>query len=1090
MMVPPLQGFDRFVGGDPGRCPGLVWGRAFGPPSVAVVKVFDTPASLGRVLVLASLCVSIFAAAHGAPLPPDHAERMTKGLEIFRTDVAPLLKEHCVRCHGGEKTKGDLDLVTRDGFLKGGADGVAVVPFSAAESKVMKMLRHEEEPYMPEKKPRLPDAAIAKFTAWIDAGAPYSEPLIEGRKPARDRSVVTAEDRKWWAFLPLAKVAVPQREAGTPVRSADATADKSVRLTSSSHPIDAFLAVKAAEKKLTLAAPADAATLVRRAYLTLHGIPPTPEQGDAFAKSFAANPQDAMAKLADELLASPRYGERWARHWLDVARFAESSGFEHDYDREGAFHFRDFVIRALNDDMPYDEFVRWQLAGDEFAPGNPLALMATGFLGAGVFPTQITANEVERTRYDAMDDMLSTTSAAFLGLTVGCARCHDHKYDPIPTQDYYRMLSTFTTTTRSVIDLDVNPEQNAPKLREWTAKREPLAAELARHEKELRGKFDGWLASGAEMPKSATWSVLTFSETKSQAGATFTRLDDGSYLAGGTNGGQDTYTFTAGTPLRRITGLRLDALAHPSMHKGGPGRADNGNFALSKIRVFAKATGGGAETEVKLAKAVADFEQNKASLRIASSLDDNAKTGWAIDPQFGKDHSAVFTFAAPVDFEGGASLRVVLEFAVNKQHSIGRPRLSVIADTEPRLDAESLPGPVAAVFDALRKRNVLDDKQSGTLFDWWKRRDAGWLALDAKLAKHDAAKPANTVKVLVCAEGYKPLTMHSQGANFFANTHILKRGNTELKDGVAAQRFLQVLMPSEDAAKQWAWAPPQGAQFSGRRRSLANWITDTERGAGALAARVIVNRVWQHHFGRGLVATPNDFGRTGAPPSNPELLDWLAGELIRGGWKLKPLHKLIMTSSAWQQNSVRDAAKETADPVNDTFTRRVPQRLEGEAIRDSMLSVSGLLEATMFGPGTKDERSKRRSIYFTVKRSQLIGSMVAFDQPEPLASQGARPTTTVTPQALMLMNGPQVREWAEAFAARMEKETGDDARIAQAYRIAIGRPARSEEAKAARAFIAAQTASYTAEGKPNAAHIALADFAQVMFGLNDFAYLE
>jgi mono/diheme cytochrome c family protein len=1008
-------------------------------------------------------------AASAAPVPSDHAERMTRGLEIFRRDIGPLLKEHCVKCHGGEKTKGDLDLVTREGLLKGGEDGVAVVPFSAAESKVMKMLRHEEEPYMPEKKPRLPDAAIAQFAAWIDAGAPYAEPLIEGRKPAKDRSVVTAEDRQWWAFQPLAKVKPPGGAA---------------------HPIDAFLAVKAAEKNLTFAARAEPRVLVRRAYLTLHGVPPAPEQIAAFEKDFTANPQAATTKLADELLASPRYGERWARHWLDVARFAESSGFEHDYDREGAFHFRDFVIRALNDDMPYDQFVQWQLAGDEFAHENPLALMATGFLGAGVFPTQITANEVERTRYDAMDDMLSTTGSAFLGLTVGCARCHDHKYDPIPTRDYYRMLSTFTTTTRSVIDLDLEPEKTAGKMRAWAVQREPLAKELARHESELRGKFDAWLAGGAEIPTGATWSVLTLTEAKSEAGATFTRLDDGSYLAGGTNGAQDKYTFTANTALRNITGLRLDALAHSSMHKGGPGRADNGNFALSKIRVFAKSVAGGAETEVKITKAVADFEQNKASLGIAGSIDDNPKTGWAIDPQFGKDHSAVFTFAEPVDFEGGAALRVVLEFRVNTRHQIGRPRLSVIAGVEPRLDGETLPGPVASAFDALRRGAALTAAQRTAIFGWWKKRDADWRTLNAKLAAHDATKPVNTTRVLVCAEGYKPLTMHSQGANFFEETYILKRGNTDLKDGVAAQSFLQVLMPSADAAVRWTWTPPEGSQFSGRRRSLANWITDVDHGAGALAARVIVNRVWQHHFGRGLVSTPNDFGRTGALPANPELLDWLAAELIRNEWHLKPLHKLIMTSAAWQQNSARDASKETADPANDTFTRRVPQRLEGEALRDAMLAVSGVLDDTMFGPGTKDERSKRRSIYFTIKRSQLIGSMVAFDQPEPLASQGSRPTTTVTPQALMLMNGPQVREWAEAFASRLEKETGDDARIARAYGIAIGRPPHAEEAAAARTFVAAQTASYAAEGKPDAAHIALADLAQVIFGLNDFAYVE
>jgi mono/diheme cytochrome c family protein len=1010
----------------------------------------------------ALLSAMLAIAAGAATVPPDHAERMTKGLEIFRNDAGPLLKEHCVKCHGGEKTKGDFDLATREDFLKGGADGVAAVPFSAAESRVMKMLRHEEEPHMPEKKPRLPDAAIAQIAAWIDAGAPYAEPLIEGRRPAKDRSVVTAEDRQWWAFRPLAKVKPT---------------------TGGGHPIDALLAVKAAEMKLTLATRAEPPTLVRRACLTLHGVPPAPEQIAGF------DPAN-IGRLADALLASPRYGERWARHWLDVARFAESSGFEHDYDREGAFHYRDFVIRALNEDMPYDQFVRWQLAGDEFATGNPQALMATGFLGAGVFPTQITANEVERTRYDAMDDMLSTTGSAFLGLTVGCARCHDHKYDPIPTRDYYRMLSTFTTTTRSVIELDLDSEKGAAKQREWAAQREPLAGDLARHETELRGKFDAWLAAGAELPQGPAWTVLTPGETKSEAGAAFTRLDDGSYLASGANGAQDTYTFAANTPLRRITGLRLDALAHPSMHKGGPGRADNGNFALSKIRVFARAPSGGAESEVKIAKAVADFEQNKAGLSIAASLDDNPKTGWAVDPQFGKDHSAVFTFAAPVDFEGGASLRVVLEFRVNTGHQIGRPRLSVIADAEPRLDAASLPGPVAAALDALRKGTAPAGAQRTALFDWWKRRDAGWRDRDAKLAAHDAANARPMTRVLVCAEGYKPLTMHSQGANFFEQTHILKRGNAALKDGVASQSFLQVLMPSPDAAARWAWTPPQGSQFSGRRRSLANWITDAEHGAGALAARVIVNRLWQHHFGRGLVTTPNDFGRTGALPANPELLDWLAGELIRNGWHLKPLHKLIMTSAAWQQSSARDAAKEAADPANDTFTRRIPRRLEGEALRDSMLAVSGLLDPAMYGPGTKDERSKRRSIYFTMKRSQLIGSMVAFDQPEPLVSQGSRPTTTVAPQALMLMNGPQVREWADAFASRVEKEAGDDARIVRAYLIALGRPPRADEAAAAQAFVTAQTSSYTAENKPNAAHLALADFAQVVFGLNDFAYVE
>ena len=719
-----------------------------------------------------ALLAASLLSASAADLPADHAERMARGLELFHKEVAPLLKEHCVKCHGGEKTKGEFDLATREGLLHGGKEGVSIKPFDAAGSAMMKLVRHEEEPEMPDNKPKLADDIIAKIAAWIDLGAPYDEPLVAGKQPPRDRAAVSDADRKWWSFQPLANVAPP---AGAV------------------HPVDAFLLKAASAKGLAMNLPAEPRKRIRRAFLDLTGLPPSPQEVDAFLADTAP---DAWAKLVARLLDSPTYGERWARHWLDVARFAESSGFEHDYDRPHAFHYRDFVIRALNSDMPFTQFAQWQLAGDEFAPGDSLALMATGFLGAGVFPTQITANEVERTRYDAMDDMLATTSSAFLGLTVGCARCHDHKFDPIPTADYYRMLSTFTTTVRSNVDLD----------------------------------FDG-----------------------------------------------------------------------------------------------------------------------------------------------------------------------------------------------------------------------------------------------------------KKTPVLVCAEGYTPLVMHSQGAPFLNETHLLKRGDTNQKQSVAQQGFLQVLSRGGDE-KLWQWAPPAGAQYSGRRRSLANWMTDTEHGGGALLARVAVNRLWQHHFGRGLVATPNDFGKTGAQPSNPELLDWLAGELIRNGWHLKPIHALIMTSAAYQQSTATDAAKLAADPDNALWLRRTPQRLEAEAVRDSALAVSGALDRTMFGSGTLNERSKRRSIYFTVKRSQLVNSMVVFDAPEPLTSQGFRPTTTVAPQALLLMNSAQTREWALAFAKRVETEAPDASQqIARAYTLALARPPRAEETTAALTFLSSGKATPTQ---------ALADLCQTLLALNEFIYVD
>jgi mono/diheme cytochrome c family protein len=1004
------------------------------------------------------------AACAQAAVPEDHAARMNLGLDLFKTDIAPVLKENCVDCHGGAKTKADLDLATREGLLLGGAEGAVVVPFSSAGSRLMKLIRHEEKPSMPEKKPKLPEEVIAKIARWIDLGAPYDSALVAGKAAPRDRSKVSDADRQWWAFQPLMKVAPP---AGF------------------SHPVDAFLLKAAQEKHLTLNPPAEARRLVRRASLALTGLPPSPEM----AASFAAAPSPAAwGKCLDDLLASPAYGERWARHWLDVARFAESSGFEHDYDRPFAFHYRDFVIRALNADMPFDQFTRWQLAGDEFAPDNPEAMMATGFLGAGVFPTQITANEVERTRYDAMDDMLSTTSSAFLGLTVGCARCHDHKFDPIPTADYYRLLSTFTTTVRSNVRLVLDPAGQAKAEAAHAAEQAKLAAELQQVEGSLILAFKEWRQAPAEDPPS--WTVLDLDQISSQGGASFRNLEDGSWLAEGNNPDTDTYTVTAHTNQQHLSGLKLDALTHDSLTARGPGRAGNGNFALGRIRITAAPTAGGAAVEVKIASAEATHEQNKDGLSVASALDENAQSGWAVDAGgIGKDQSAAFRFAEPTGFPGGTRLTVTMEFAVNTRHTIARPRFSVCSNGVPELKGAAIP---EALTKLIQRKDSLNESEQESLFQWWKQNQPAWKASRDKMLVHEKQKPDVSQPVMVCAEGYDPIVMHSQGPPFLPETHLLKRGDTNQKQEVARPGFLQVLSRSPQA-DQWQWTPPAGAPYSGRRRSLANWMTDVEKGGGALMARVAVNRLWQHHFGRGLVATPNDFGKTGTLPANPALLDWLAGELIRHGWQLKPLHRLIMTSAAYQQNTIADPAKTAADPDNNLFLRRIPRRLEAEAVRDSTLAVAGLLDPTMYGPGSLDENSHRRSIYFTVKRSQLVNSMVVFDAPEPLVSQGSRPTTTVAPQALLMMNSPQSRTWAQAFAhriLRLEQPADPAAQVNRAYQLALGREPRPAELSAATAFIASGTASYQSAGQPDPPAQALADFCQMVCALNEFVYAD
>jgi len=436
-----------------------------------------------------------------------------------------------------------------------------------------------------------------------------------------------------------------------------------------------------------------------------------------------------------------------------------------------------------------------------------------------------------------------------------------------------------------------------------------------------------------------------------------------------------------------LRALRLEALADPSLPGGGPGRATNANIGLSQIQVLASPAGGGAARGVKLMRPRATFQQNDGSLSIASALDDLPGTGWAVDPQFGQNHAAIFEFAEPLDHAGGTRLEVRLEFSLNVQHNIGRPRLAVTTAAEPGLEAEGLPAGVAVALEALSTSGstpaALTADHRTALLPWWRTTDPGWSALHEAVVDHEKMAPQpRLTKVLVCAEGYPPVRMHTQGADFFPETHVLARGSTDLKQGVATAGFLQVLMP------------------------------------------------------------------------NPDAVD--------------------------------------ADPANALCARRTPRRLEAEAVLDSLLFVSGMLDPTMFGPGTLDQASRRRSIYFTVKRSQMIPAMQAFDAPEPLVSQGQRQTTTVAPQALMLMNSPHVRAWAANFAKRCAADPAEQpaAAVNAAYTRALNRPPTDQEREDADAFIEAQTERHRADHAAGARMEALVDFAQVVLSLNEFIYVD
>jgi hypothetical protein len=1023
---------------------------------------------------------SAFAAEEAeANIDPDHAAKRTRGLALFRAEIRELLTNKCVDCHGKNATEGKLDVVTREGLLKGGERGPAVVIGRGEKSLLARVISHQQEPRMPKDDEKLRPNQIQSIVEWIDLGAPYDEPLIARKAETTEwiERKVPPSARKLWSYLPLQKETPPTVKDGRHWGQSS---------------IDRFILDKLNERQLIPNEQASRAALIRRLFFDVIGVPPSAEDVVEFVND---ERPDAYERQIDRVLASPHYGERWGRRWLDLARFAESHGFEHDYDRASAFHYRDFVVQALNAGMPYDQFVRWQIAGDEIAPNDRLAMMATGYLAAGVHSTQITKNEVEKHRYDEMDDMLSTVGTSLLGLTVGCARCHDHKFDAIPQADYYRLLSTFTTTIRSEVELDFDPVGYQRAKTIFDIEHAPYEVAVREYEaQQLPARFAIWHAHRDASGDDSTWLIPAKLKYQSQANVVFTRQPDESWLVSGPNPASEAWTITFETKSTDLRSIRLEALADPSLTKSGPGRAGNGNFALSDFQVHIRPKSDTNETSwtpLRLVTAKATFEQN--GLPVAAAIDDNPNSAWAIDPEFGKDHAAVFTTTEPFGFEQGTAVSVTLKFNNNVNHSIGRPRLTISRLAEP---AAAVGGAIAEEIQFILKKPIdqLTTDQKTQILNWYKPQDAGWKELDDRRAAHAALAPKPRIqKVLVATEGLPPVKLHTQAeAEFLSETHFLRRGETNHKDAVATQGYLQVLMANPDAPQVYQSQPPSGWRTSYRRTSLTNWLIDRETGAGNLLARVIVNRLWQHHLGRGIVATPSDFGTRGELPTHPELLDWLALELVRHQWELKPIHRMILTSRTYQQSCDTDESRANLDRENKFLWHRPRRRLEAEVIRDAILAVSGQLNDRMYGPGQLDEGHHRRSLYFTVKRSQLMPSMTVFDAPDGTTPVAERPQTTIAPQALLLMNSPHVREASRQFAARLlptaQKSLEDAVRLG--YITSVSRPPTTDELKNSVAFLNQQKLSYAATNSDGDLLHALIDFCQVLFCLNEFVYTE
>ncbi len=835
-----------------------------------------------------------------------------------------------------------------------------------------------------------------------------------------------------WAFRPIKPPAVP---------TAPEKHKSWVR-----NPVDAFVLEKLQTNGLTPSAEADRRTLARRLSVNLTGLPPTPDELDAFLKDTS---NDAYEKLVDKLLASPRYGERWARHWLDVAHYADSHGQDQDRFRPNAWPYRDYLIKSFNEDKPFARFVKEQIAGDVLWPTEPAAVVATGFLAAGPWDESglrdINENALDRQVARALDrdDIVTTVMTSFAGLTAHCARCHDHKFDPIPTADYYALQAVFAGIDKAEREYDADPAV--------ATKRAALAAELAA----VRGG-KGELLTAERLAEVATfekargaakqrWQVVKPDAVTSRDGATLTVQEDSSVLSGGKAPERDVYNVTLSSELKGVTGVRVEVLADDTLPHKGPGRQDNGNLHLSEVRVTAAPKGKPEQTAgVKLKSAVADFNQD--GWGIGRAIDGDPKTAWGIYPQVGKPHWAAVAFDKPVGFDGGTAFTVALDQLHGERHLIGRFRLAVTTG-DPLASEATLPVPVAEAFAVSVEKRT--DAHNATLSQWvWEQR------LDREL------------KVLpVPAKVYCGTNRFAPDGSFKPSAtprpiHILKRGDVtkpgkEAKPGaVEAVEGVKARFTLKDATSEGE-----------RRAALADWLTDD---ANPLTWRVIVNRMWHYHFGRGIVDTPNDLGAMGGTPSHPQLLDWLANDFRTNGGSLKRLHRLILTSSTYRQAVTHDPTAAAKDADNRLLWRMNRTRLDAESVRDAVLLASGRLDDTMYGPPVKHFVTKpgihvtpesdydafdvnaadarRRSIYRFIFRTKPDPFLAGLDCPDASQSAPVRSVSVGAPQALTMWNNKFVLSNAEHLAALAEKASKEEVeRVRFAAKRVLLRPPTADE---------------------------------------------
>ena len=940
----------------------------------------------GSLLAAGAAC-----AAEGTPTPD--------AISFFETRVRPVLVERCQSCHGPKQQRGDLRLDSAPALRKGGTRGAAIVPGAPRESLLIRAVAHlGDAPKMPPDK-KLSDRQIADLTRWVQMGAAWPlERMRDEGGGLKGRKDPAYPSRRHWAFQAVRQPAPPPVKNRAWVRS----------------PIDAFILAKLEEKGLKPAPPADRRTLIRRATFDLIGLPPTPAEVDAF---IADRSPDAYEKLVERLLISPRYGERWGRRWLDVARYADSNGLDENLAYANAFRYRDYVIEAFNRDKPFDRFLVEQIAGDLLpATGDEAAdrerVVATGFLSLGA--KMLAEDDPVKMEMDIVDEQVDTVGRAFMGLTLGCARCHDHKFDPISAADYYGLAGIFKST---------HTMENFKVVAVWNenvlAKKEEQER-LAEQERAIKEKKERARSLGEK----ATEQLLTEARRKA-----------GTYLL-------------AGTALLRQEGtLPPDGLARLA--------AEHGLIPdlLQQWSVFLK------DSRAEPNSVLQEWHRAAGTSRVAADTSSPA---------------SLFGGTKPASLEELASAYQALFDAVDAEPNAGKglaARVPAGAYNGLRFILRDPQGPFAAPVMPERYFSTAASAELKGLADELKSLEQSLPALPRALGVREG-KATN-------------LRIHLRGDHLTLGDEIPRR------------------FP---AAFSGAVGKPIDDRQSGRLQ-LAEWLASPDN---PLTSRVIANRVWLGHFGEGIVRSPDNFGTLGERPTHPALLDWLAVRLVKDRWSLKSLHRTVMLSNTYRMSTVYDPRAAQIDPENRLLWRRNRIRLEAEAIRDSILAVSGQLDLGVGGSlltfknreyvtstanrDTTSYDSPRRAVYLPVIRSALYDVFQAFDFGDPSVINGQRGTTTVAPQALFMMNGAVVLKETRRMAAALlaDRALDDPGRVGLAYRRMFGRAPTPVESARALQFVR-RIETTLAESVPDQAERAVRawqSLCRVLIASNEFIYVE